>query len=103
MNIIQQTGAQRSFVLNHHLVLLGHSSLEAAEIGHGSLLSTGSKLLSPSSLVPLVLDLLSFVSLSNLSSSSTTGDRDDEVSQIQTSNLIHKKCLPDHLQRSAVS
>ena len=39
------------------LVLLGHSSLEAAEVSHSGLLSTGSELLSPSGLVPLVLDL----------------------------------------------
>ena len=84
-------------------MLLSHSSLETAEIGHGSLLGTGSELLSPSSLVPLVLDITSLESLSNLSSSSTAGDCDDEVSQIQTSNLIHKKHTLYHIQRSAVS
>ena len=39
------------------LVLLGIASLEAAEVAHGSLLSTDSELLGPSGLVPLVVDL----------------------------------------------
>ena len=82
--------SKHSFVLNQHLVLLGHSSLEAAEIGHGSLLGTGSELLGPGSLVPLVLDLTSLESLSNLGGSSTTGDGNDEVGQVQTSTLLYQ-------------
>jgi len=39
-----------------NLVLLGISGLETAEISHSGLLSTSSKLLSPSRFVPLVFN-----------------------------------------------
>ena len=66
MHIIQkvQTGAFQQTVLSlnsfalsiERLVLLNSSGLETAEISHGGLLSTSRQLLSPSSLVPLILN-----------------------------------------------
>ena len=95
-----------------HLMLLGISGLETAEISHSSLCSTSSELLGPGGLLPLVIDfsyaldtqftLTSLVSLNNSFSLSSTLNLNNVVSQVEAGKL-HIIFQPNCLQPFAVS
>lgn len=75
-------------------MLLGVVSLETSEVVHGSLLSTSSQLLSPGSLLPLVIDVSSHESVFHFSRLSSTLDGDDEVSEVKARYLVLSTPLP---------
>ena len=68
-------------------MLLGVVSLETSEVVHGSLLSTSSQLLSPGSLLPLVIDVSGHESVLHFSRLGATLNRDDEVSEVKARYL----------------
>ena len=86
----------RLFVTTH-LMLLGISGLETAEISHSSLGSTSSKLLSPGGFLPLVIDfsyalgllyaLTSLVSFNNSFSLSSTLNLNNVIGQVKAGKL----------------